>query len=304
MQIDMSRRRIRIRDLEVFLMLAANLNFSKASEALHISKSALSAAIQGLEEALATRLFDRSTRVVELTPAGKVLQKEAEELLAHFDYSIQRVQDFVSGAQGRLHIAASPSVMAGLLPSALNRFGEIYPGVNVEVREEVHASCIHLVRARKVDLALTPGRQDFDDLCQTRLFNDHLVVLCSPNHPFAKQEKVKWTSIVKERIIAVKKESSVRQIVETAFARYARELHPAFEVERATSAMSFAAAGLGIAIMPLSLVNYADKKHVVHRMIDAPDAVRVICAIRLAARTPSSAAENFVDLCARMATTR
>src|SRR5690606_41180292 len=99
MLIDILRRRIRIRDLEVFLMLAANLNFSKASEALHISQSALSAAIQGLEEALSARLFDRSTRIVELTATGLLLQKEAEELLAHFDHSIQRVRDFVSGAQ-------------------------------------------------------------------------------------------------------------------------------------------------------------------------------------------------------------
>jgi DNA-binding transcriptional LysR family regulator len=284
-------------------MLAANLNFSKASEALHISQSALSAAIQGLEEALSTRLFDRSTRIVELTPTGQLLRKEAEELLAHFDHSIQRVQDFVSGAQGRLQIAASPSVMAGLLPLALSPFNEMYPGVAVEVREEVHATCIYLVRARKVDFALTPGRQGFDDLCQTKLFDDRLVALCAPGHPIARQETVKWASIIKERIIAVSRDSSVRQIVETAFARYASELHPAVEVERATSAMSFAAAGLGIAIMPLSLVKYADSQYLVRRPIDASDAVRTICAIRLATRTPSSAAENFIDLCKQMSRT-
>lgn len=300
MLINNARRRIRIRDLEVFLVLANDLNFSRASEALHISQSALSAAIQNLEGVLGTKLFDRSTRVVELTPVGRLLYKEAEELLVHLDYSVQRVRDFVSGERGRLLIAASPSVMAGVLPQALNRFNQLYPRVSVEIREEVHAFCIHLVRTRKADCALTPGWHDHDDLTQMRLFDDRLVALCSPEHPFAELEEVNWTHILNERIIAVKKESSVRRIVETVFARYAKELQPAFVVERATSAISFAAAGLGIAVMPASLVQYADKRYVIHRVINAPDAIRTICAIRLGSVTPSNAAVNFIQLYAKM----
>ncbi|MFC7557379.1 LysR family transcriptional regulator [Pseudoroseomonas wenyumeiae] len=105
--------------LNCFLRISEAGSFSAAAKQLGVSQPALSRTIRLMEEALGTRLFDRDTRNVALTPAGSELRPIAERLLAEFQGAFGELAQFIAGREGRVTIAALPSIAAMLLPTAI-----------------------------------------------------------------------------------------------------------------------------------------------------------------------------------------
>ncbi len=278
-------------------MVAHTLSFSKAAEVFHVSQPALSANIRLLEESLKAPLFVRTTRSVELTSAGQEFARVSRKILSELDSAQITIHDLIEGKQGRLRLAASPSVMAGLLPSALMRFTHDFPLVAIEVREESHERCVDLVQAAKVDMAITPHKFRSEKLIQEPLFEDSLVCICSPDHALAAQTAVEWKQLIREPLIVVKPNSSVRQMLERVCERYGAPLTPAYEVDRATSVISFVSAGLGVSLMPLSLIRHVNPALAVHRPLASDDARRIICSVHSAERPLSPVAAQFLRIC-------
>lgn len=135
------------RQLQAFLELARLRSFSKAAERVHLSASGMSMMVKELEEQMGARLFDRTTRSVTLTEAGRRLEPVAERLVAE----LQAVQAAIGGgeaaAQSRLRIAATPMVSASVLPEVIKAFGLKHPQVDLEL-DDVDVS---VVRQRILD---------------------------------------------------------------------------------------------------------------------------------------------------------
>ena len=110
------------RQLRAFLALAEQRSFTRAAEALHLSQPAFSALIRALEEALDTRLFDRSTRSVELTAEGRLFETSARQLLGDFGAALGTLRDHLQLRTGRVSLAALPSLAAGWLPAILAEY--------------------------------------------------------------------------------------------------------------------------------------------------------------------------------------
>jgi DNA-binding transcriptional LysR family regulator len=115
------------KQLRAFLALRDVRNFTQAAERCHLSQSAFSALIGNLERDAGVRLFDRSTRRVELTPEGEAFAESAALLIADFDKICEDLRDRVDVRGGRVSIAALPSIAAGLLPELLQGFHERHP---------------------------------------------------------------------------------------------------------------------------------------------------------------------------------
>jgi DNA-binding transcriptional LysR family regulator len=107
--------------------------------------------------------------------------------------------------------------------------------------------------ALKADFALAPETAIDTDLAN-RLFRDHLVLVCRRDHALAKAPEVTWKSLLPFGLVTMKSTSSVRHLVEQTYAQHGVALRPAFEVEYATTLISFVARDLGIGILPFSLV--------------------------------------------------
>ena len=294
---------ITLRQLEAFLAVARTLNFSEAATQVHLSQPALSATIRKLEDMIGGRLFDRNTRNVALTPVGVEVVAIAERLIGDFNSAFAGVRSFLDGKHGRVIVAASPSIAAAFVPEVLAAFQRSHPSVEVQVHDALSDDSISLVRARKADLALAPEIATDADLVSRRLFRDRLVLVCRRDHPLAKASAVTWEAVMPFGLVTLKSTSSVRHLVEQIYAQRGVALRPAFEVEYATTLISFVARGLGIGILPFSLVPLLGWSELTHRQIGKPEISRTLCVVNLKSRTPSPAADAFIQACIQQSAT-
>ena len=298
------RSRITLRQLEAFLALGRTLNFGEAARQVHVSQPALSATIRKLEAAFSAPLFDRTTRKVALSPVGAELLRTVDVLIDDFDAGMASVRDYVLGKRGRLSVAASPSLAAAFLPEVIAAFEPEHPGVTVQVHDALSDVSIDMVRNGKADLALAPEKAEDAELTHRELFHDRLVMLCRADHPLAASRTVTWQQLQRHRLVSLTRSSSVRHLVDAAYVEQGGPLRPAFEVEHASTVIGFVANGLGVGVLPLSLLPLVKVGLVTYRRITAPEIHRAICVVTLKSRSLSPVAKAFVDLCVTMARER
>ncbi|MGE0798880.1 MAG: LysR family transcriptional regulator [Lautropia sp.] len=289
---------ITLKQVDAFLAVARTASFSKGAKLVHLSQPALSATIRRLEEAVGARLFDRSTRTVSLSAVGREFQSIAADLLQNVDQSLNRIQSFVLGKRGRLVVAVAPSVATGFAPRVLSRFIRAHSDVEIDLHDVLADDCIEMVRAGAADLAITPKRNEASDLGHIELFRDHLVVLCADDHPLARRRTVNWKDISGYDHIAKNTRSSVRQLVDAEYKRQGSKLRPIFEVEHLGTMIGLISEGLGIGILPFSLLHAIKMDGLAWRTFSPANApFRTICAVTLLERSAPPPVESFVRLC-------
>jgi len=176
--------RVETRELAYFVAVAETLHFGRAAEGLGLAQPALSKAVRSLERRLEVTLFERTSRRVELTPAGEVLLDEARKALAAVAAAARRTRRAGRGVP-YLTLAAKPDADAGLLPRILRRYEADPVAVPVEL-VSCHDDRACLLRDGRADLALlhTP----FDDpsgLETLELRSEPRWALLPPDHPLA-----------------------------------------------------------------------------------------------------------------------
>lgn len=161
--------------LRAFEAAARHLSFQAAAAELGISPSAVSHQIRTLEAYLDVRLFDRLTRAIALTEAGRALQPGVEEGFRSIESSVRQVRSLRSRAV--IVVSAGPSIAAKWLVPRLYLFEERYP--SVEIRISTTNRTIDLAR-EDVDVALRHGRGDYPGFESTRLFGEAYAPMCAP----------------------------------------------------------------------------------------------------------------------------
>lgn len=289
---------VSLKQIEAFLALASTLSFHQAATLVHLSQPALSSNIRRLEEAVGARLFDRDTRSVSLTAVGVEFLEFASGLQQQVDRGCARIQDFVLGKQGALVVAVAPSLASGFVPEVIVRFTTAYPNVKLTLHDVLADVSIDMVRSGVADLALTPQRVDAQDLQHDELFRDHLVLLCTSDHPLAAKRHINWNDVIAFDQIVKTNGSSVRQLIDAQYIRHGVPLRPAFEVEQVSTMLGLIAAGLGIGVLPFSVIETVNMKGLVcRRFSKAASSYRTICAVRLRGRSAPPTVEPFVQLC-------
>ncbi|QHJ01257.1 LysR family transcriptional regulator [Xylophilus rhododendri] len=239
------------RQLRAFLALADRRHFTRAAEACHLSQPAFSALIRALETSLNTRLFDRNTRSVQLTPEGRLFEPSARRLLADVADALQDLDDQVERRRGRVHMAALPSLAAGWLPPVLAEFHQRWPGVELELSDRLSDACLDLVRGGQADFALASADArgaEAMGLHLHPLHADRFHLVCRADHPLAGGRRPSLRRIAEHPFVHMTRNSSVRQALEAA-------LHPltmktVLEVEQLATVTGLVEAGLGISIVP------------------------------------------------------
>src|SRR3954468_9783590 len=155
MQMNLSTRQLR-----AFVALAEQRSFTRAAVLTHLSQPAFSALIRALEDTLGQRLFDRSTRHVEVTAEGREFEASARRVLAEFDGAVAGARDLAARRRGRVSIALLPSLAAGWLPAVLAEFRAAHPGIDLDVADVLSEACIEQVRNGKADFAIAATRAE------------------------------------------------------------------------------------------------------------------------------------------------
>jgi DNA-binding transcriptional LysR family regulator len=151
-----------LRQLAYFLAIAEEGNITRAAERLHISQPPLSQQLKLLEEELGVVLMERSTRKLQITDAGRLLQNRAKQILELTEKTAKELNDLKEGLQGTLSIGTISSAGETLLTLKIQRFHEKYPGVDFHIRESGTFEILELIKGGVVEIGIirTPISHD------------------------------------------------------------------------------------------------------------------------------------------------
>lgn len=286
-----------LRELEVFLALASTLSFRRTAAQVNLSQSAVSGVISRLEDALAVRLFDRTTRSVQLTVAGQVFAEQALLLRTQTDEAVRAVRNVAELQVGKVTLAALPSLAATVVPVACARFSARYPGVQIQIVDTLSGPAFDLVRAGQVDFALTAANPAYADLDYTPLASDGFVLLIPPGHALAQgRGPLRWIDVAGLTHISMPLPASVRQYADAALLEHRLRFTPAYTVEHLATITAMVACGLGVAALPELAAAVAPQPGVVRRPLVEPDISRPIGLVTRRLRSLSPAAAALVDM--------
>ena len=206
--------------LKVFCTVAETKSFSKTSEIIHLTQPAVSLQIQAIEEKYETKLFDRSSSTVTLTPAGETLYKYAKEILALYASAEKTIGKQTGITKGCITIGAGSNIGNYLLPSIITEFKAAHPKVKIYLIVSNTKRVIELLNAGNINLGLVEGDASKQKMNVRKLLSDELLLIVSPEHPWAKKKEVPISDLIKEPFILREAGSGTRQIIEKILGRH------------------------------------------------------------------------------------
>lgn len=285
-----------MREIEVFLALAETLSFRRTAERMHLSQPAVSGVVARLESGFGAPLFERSTRAVRLTDAGEALLGHARSLHAQARSAAAAVRDVAELRQGRVRVAALPSLAATVVPAVFARFAAAHPGVRLDLLDTLSVASFELVRSGEVDFALTAENPAYADLVCVTLASDPFVLLLGAQHPLAGgRGPLRWAEVADLPHISMPPPTSVRQYADAAMLRLGRRFEPRYEVEHLASIDAMVAAGLGVSALPELAALVARGPSVVQRQLVEPVVRRPIGLVTAQGRRLTTAAQAVAD---------
>lgn len=205
--------------LQIFLTVAEQMHFTRAAEALYMSQSSISSAVQNLEKYYGLKLFDRIGRHIEITEAGKFLQIEAKEILERVRLAEQGLQEFNNLQRGQLNLGASLTIGNYWLPNKISAFKGQYPGIQVYCTlgntEEICAGTLN----RQFDLGFIEGEvnpSEMEDLQLDQIGSDRLIIVVGRSHPWFQLKRVPLAALAQADWVMREPGSGTRTTFEQA----------------------------------------------------------------------------------------
>lgn len=267
-----------LRQLEHFVAVAQEGQFTRAASRCHMSQSALSTSIRSLERELGSALFVRTTRKVELTDAGRVLLEEATRTLAAATSARESVQAVRGLLRGSLRVGgiATPGLLdqAALLAS----FRSHHPAVDIHYVRDTSVALLAQVESAQLDVAFVslPERLP-QPVMAIPLITQPFMLVCRPGHPLARRKRIRLEALAEQDFVGPPKGSSGYEAIDQIFAGAGQERRVPFEVNDALAMLDFVAQGLGVTVMQESLAtSRADVRAV---PLDGPGMMWTLAAI-------------------------
>jgi DNA-binding transcriptional LysR family regulator len=284
--------------LEAFVESARLGSVGRGAQALFITQPAMSARLKGLESSLGVELLVRTRRGVRLSEAGKAFLPFAQRALEAVSEGEQLVAELTRGGEGRLAIGAAPAVSTSVLPGMLARFRAAKPNAQLIVRTGHSEEVLELVLREQVELGLVRELRH-PDIAETPLYDDELVLVFEPGHPFAKRERVKVDEVASEHLILFDRTSSYHELTSTLFRQAGVVPRGVMELDTIDAAKKMVEQGLGVALLPHTAVaaELASGRLASGTLADAKAIRRRIVAVRRRdAGPPSGLVAAFLEI--------
>ena len=288
-------KRINLRHLRAFRAVAHHGRFTRAADAIGLSQPALSALVAQLEEDLGVKLVHRTTRAVDLTAIGREFLVACERILADVEGAIGDARDYAQLRRGKLRVAALPSVSRILLPATLRAFRDLHPGVMISVVDVLGDPLLEQLLSGQVDLGIGYAEAS-DELRAERLLTDQLAAV-GPDDAFdSLAQQISWAELAQHDIIAMSHGTTVRRVMEDGARRADVALRVVLESQQMPTAIAYARAGLGIAVLPTTALAPGEEQGVRSVPIVAPVIERRLSLLSRRPQALSPAAEAFAAL--------
>jgi DNA-binding transcriptional LysR family regulator len=206
--------------LKVFCTVAETKSFSKTSEIIHLTQPAVSLQIQALEEKYETKLFDRSSSKVNLTPAGEVLYKYAKDILALYASAEKVISEMTGLVKGSITIGAGSTIGNYLLPSVITDFRKAHPKIKVHLLIGNMQKVIELLNSGNINIGFVEGDVKRHKMFSEKLISDELLVIVPSYHQWAQRKEISAAELIGEPFIFREAGSSTRQTIEKFLSRH------------------------------------------------------------------------------------
>lgn len=240
-----------LRQLEYFAAVARHRHFTRAADELFVTQSALSQQVRRLEQELGLALLKRTSRGVELTPAGADLLRRAESILAEVERARTDMDGHAGVSRGLVRVAATTGD-AMRLPQALATFHREHPGIRIGLRQGSTADVVELVRSGAADMAVI-GATGVPGFEQEVVSDEDLLVICAPDDPLA-GTTIAFEDLRGRGLILAEQGSPLREAVAAACTAAGFSPVPLFEVSEPWTVRSLTSAGLAASVVPRSWV--------------------------------------------------
>lgn len=280
--------------LRIFIAVAAREHVKQAASVLHLSPSAVSAAIQALEARHGVPLFERVGRGIRLTQAGHLFLAQAQTVLAQAEAAEALLEELAGGTRGRLVLGASQTIASYWLPRHLALFRLANPEIELELSIGNSATVAEAVRQGRAELGFIEGEVQEPDLLRTQVARDAMVLLVAPGHGWGRT--VNQAEITATPWVLREPGSGTRAVFETAMA--ARDIDPAslnlaLELPSNEAVRGAVEAGLGATILSSSVAAPSLEAGLL-RQVEFPLPDRSFYLLRAAKTRSSPAARAFM----------
>lgn len=237
---------------KVFYYVASSLSFSDASKKLFISQSAVSQSIKTLERKLGQPLFIRSTKKVQLTPAGALLLKHVEPAMNLISRGESQLLESGTLGLGQLHIGASDTICRYFLLPYLQEFHRKFPNVPIKITNASSSGCVRLLEQRKVDLIMTnfPNVHLNPSYIQKKVCTFSDVFIANPAFFSLQERTLSFAELRTYPLMMLDRKSTTSEFLHQIFLQHQLELVPQVELSSNDLLIDMARIGLGIAFVP------------------------------------------------------
>jgi DNA-binding transcriptional LysR family regulator len=286
------------RQLQAFCAVVEKKSFSHAAEQLGVTQPAVSLQVRALEDRVGQTLLDRSGRRVEPTEAGRRLYRSAQRMLALEEQLLEEVAAEDGRIGGTLAIGASTGPGAHLVPLLLCEFQAQHPDIHVALSIWDTQTVIEKVADRQLELGVVGALRRHRSLEFEPLVRDEIVLAVPPGHSAA-GGTITVEELRDETLIVMQEGAGVRQVVEEELRRAGlrlRGVEPKLELGLQESVKSAVSAGYGVSFISRTAVEgELAAGRLAAAQVEGVEPARQIYIVRARGRTPTRAAEAFLD---------
>ena len=287
---------MQIESLKVFCDLTETESFTKAAQINGVTQSAVSQQISALERAFKSLLIERSKKKFRLTREGQVLYDYSKQIIQTHESLHSKLQELKDIISGTIRVATIYSIGLHDLPPYVKRFMKNYPTVNVHVEYRRANQVYDDVFSNVVDLGLVAYPQKDTKLEIVPLRKEPLVLICHPQHPFAKQKSIKLKSLANQKIIGFEPDIPTRKALDNILREYGVEIKHVMEFDNVETVKRAVEIDAGISIVPVGTVTQEITKNTLAAVqIEEGEFYRPLAAIYKKNKVLSPAMKQFLS---------
>lgn len=246
---------VTVRQLKQFLVLSEELHFGRAAERLNISQPPLSTGLKQLETHLGFRLVDRSTKAVQLTPAGAAYAAQVRKILEQLSSAEALGRRLAHGTQGRLSVGFVPSMLLLRFPRLLYEFETLYPSTTLTLNEASTDQQLAMISGHQLDIGFVHASDFPEDVVSTPIIKENLVCCVSKDHRLATRGRMQTRELAGERVLLFDRSYAAQYYdwIESILRARRIAVHTGYVLRNWAGVIALVAQGLGVALVPRSI---------------------------------------------------
>lgn len=248
-----------IDSLALFVRAAELRSLTKAAEASHIGLAAASRRMALLEHRFKTALFERSSRGVELTPAGLSLLPHAKTLLVEINQMQAEMRDHADGRKGALRILANTSVMTESLPEDMAGFTRMNPDVRLVLEEKWSSEIVRALLGAQADIGVIVEGISTEGLETVPYGIDRIAVVMPAHHPLARRPDMRFADVLAHDLVALESSSSMMRLLAEQAGLAEQSLQLRVEVRSFEAVCRMVQVGMGLGVLPYEAASVLGK---------------------------------------------